>query len=67
MSFKVRITQGTGHEDMDADFEQGEGFPRFLEFDSEAERRAYIKGVNDAYEAMEGYVDAWISVDPVKE
>lgn len=62
--FKVKITQGSGYSDLDKENEQGEDHPTFREFKTHAERAAYLIGVNDAYEAMDGYVDAWVSAEP---
>jgi len=64
--FKVKVTEGTGNEDMDEANDMGEDHPKFISFETDAERRAYIRGVNDAYFAMEGWTDGWISVDPVE-
>lgn len=59
--FKVSFNSGTGHDDLDEENEAGEfGSPAIYEFDTEAERQAFLKGVDMSREVMNGWADAWI-------
>lgn len=64
MSFKVSFKGFTGHEESDAD-QSGE--PDILEFDTEAERAAFIQGCNMTAEVTDGWVDAHIEVERIEE
>jgi hypothetical protein len=65
MSFKVKITSGTGHDDLDAENEAGAEFPEFIEFTTGAERNAFLRGVCLAQERLAGWIDAWIETEEV--
>lgn len=56
--FKVQITSGTGHDEENDE-------PEIYEFDTAAEREAFIKGINLASEVMDGWIDAWIVAEHV--
>lgn len=60
--FKVSYPHGSGHDDLDEENEHGEfGPPRVYEFDTEAEMRAFLLGVDDTAEVMNGYAEAWVA------
>jgi hypothetical protein len=62
--FKVRFRSGTGH-DPEEDPDESDGGPEIREFNTEAERRAFIEGIDLAREMMTGWVDAWIETEIV--
>ncbi len=61
MSFNVSLKSGTGHGD-DPDDE-----PTIYEFQTEAERLAFINGVNVAAELTDGWVDGWVEAKAVDQ
>jgi len=64
--FKVSFNSGTGHDDLDEENEAGEfGTPSIYEFDTEAERQAFLKGVDLTREVTDGWVDAWVEAQEV--
>lgn len=63
MSFKARTKLDTGH-----DYDPDDGPPpdwEVHEFDTEAERDAFVEGVNLANEATHGWTDGWLNVEEV--
>lgn len=64
MSYKVSFNSGTGHDDLDEENEDGKfSEPSIYEFGTEAEREAFLLGVNITSEVMDGWVDAWVEVE----
>ena len=61
--FKVSFQSGTGHDDPSEKVEE----PHTLEFDTYAERAAFLKGVYLTSEAMDGWVDAWVETKIIDE
>lgn len=64
MSFRVSLTSGSGHDDLDL---EGDGEPDIHAFDSEVERLAFMAGVRIAASLTDGFVNAWVAVEPVEE
>lgn len=63
MKYRVSFNSGTGHDDIDED--ESPGDPTFVEFATEAERAAFLKGVDMTREVMNGWVDAWVDAHEV--
>jgi hypothetical protein len=61
MSFKVSFLSTTGHDE-----DEGSNEPTIFEFKTEAERAAFMKGVDVTGEVMNGWVDATVYVKKVK-
>lgn len=61
--FKVSFQSGTGHDDPSEKVEE----PHTLEFDTHAERAAFLQGVSLTSEAMDGWVDAWVETKIIDE
>ena len=59
--FKVRISSRTGHEDGEP--VEDEDSPEVLSFDTEAERAAFLLGVNLANEAGSGWINGYLDVE----
>ena len=55
---QVEVTFGTGHKEID---EEGLGGGVF-DFDTEAEAKAFERGISEAMSAAEGWLDAWAEV-----
>lgn len=62
--FKVKVYSGTGHEEIDNEDECPESI---YEFDTEAERRAFIKGVSLASGVMDGWRDAYCDAEKIDD
>jgi hypothetical protein len=60
VAFKARTKPDTGHEP-----EPGDDPPAWEvhEFDTEAERDAFIRGINLANEATNGWTEGWLEVE----
>lgn len=54
MSFKVSVRSGNGHD------EPEEPEAEIIEFATEAEQVAFIRGVNLTVEVMDGWVNSWV-------
>lgn len=65
MSFKVSFQGFNGSDDPSVN--DSDVTPTILEFDTEAERSAFIKGCNMTEQAMDGWVDACVAVEVVEE
>jgi hypothetical protein len=62
--FRVAVQRGTGHDDLDHENGVGEGAePDIITFESAAQRAAFIKGVNLAVGALDGWEAGWITAE----
>lgn len=57
---RVKFMHSTGHEELDA--ENGIK-PHFFEFDTEAEARAFIRGVEEAQATLDGWLEGSVSAE----
>ena len=63
MAYKVSFNSGTGHDEIDQGAEGEQALaPDIIEFGTDAERKAFLLGVNMATEVTNGWVDAWVEV-----
>lgn len=68
MTFKVSFNSGTGNDDLDEENKAGKhGKPHILEFDTYAERAAFLQGVYLTSEVTNGWVDAWVEAKIIDE
>ena len=58
MRYMVEVKSGSGHDDLDEEY--GGPDVELFKFSTEAERAAFIEGVNAASNALGGWVDGWV-------
>jgi len=66
VSFRVKLSLDTGHPD--DEFSPGDspngGYGEY-EFDTEAERDAFVRGIEIASEALDGWLDGSLNVEHI--
>lgn len=65
--FRVRTKLDTGHDEGLEEDDSPDGHYETVEFETEAEARAYILGVNAASEATNGWTEGWLEAEYVGE
>lgn len=63
--YKVAVRSGSGHKDLDSENEAE--VPEIIEFQTEVERAAFVRGINMAADQLDGWIEGWIETEIVND